>query len=73
MATPKLEQVLERESHQRNGNEHDDGGLDNIDRVRVPLQESGKAARPVEPVSEERDHAEGYSHSNGRIPQRIGR
>jgi len=65
--------VLERESRQRNGNEYDDRGLDDIDGVRVPLQEPAAPARPVEPLTEESDQPEGHSHRNGRIPQRIGR
>ena len=51
----ELEQVLKRESHQRNDNEYDDRGLDDIDGVRVSLQESGEAARPVEPDHGKRD------------------
>ena len=68
----EFEQVLESESHQCNGNEHDDWGLDDIDGVQVPLQESADSARPVEPLTEESNQPEGHSHRNGRIPQRIG-
>ncbi len=67
----ELEQMLERESHQRNGNEYDDWGLDDIDGVRVSLQESGEPTRPVELVTEECDQPEGHSHGNGRIPQGV--